>query len=158
MTEKNNNQLAEFIDALLSVNRIRAKAIFMESKAEPIQLIEKLVLPALQNVGEGWMQGNVALSQVYMSARIFEDLIELVLPANAPDRKSQPKMATVVLEDHHGLGKRIIDSILRASGFELLDYVMGIKASDLINKVEKDSIEIILISTFNFLYKYPKHF
>lgn len=64
----------------------------------------------------------LALSQVYMSGRFCEELVEEVLPPSDPDRKHQPRSAIAVLNDFHLLGKRIVYAMLRASGFELFDY------------------------------------
>jgi methanogenic corrinoid protein MtbC1 len=55
-------------------------------------------------------------------------------------------MAIAVIEDYHMLGKRIIYTVLRASGFELLDYGHGINTDDLADRVIEDKIEILLIS------------
>ena len=55
-------------------------------------------------------------------------------------------MAIAVLEDYHLLGKRIVYSTLRASGFELLDYGR-MDLEELANQAQEDSVEILLIST-----------
>ena len=49
----------------------------------------------------GFDQGEVALFQIYMSRRIFEELVDTVLPPTTPNRGNQPKMAIAVLEDYH---------------------------------------------------------
>ena len=64
----------------------------------------------------------------------------------APERTEQPRMAIAVLEDHHFLGKRMVYSILRASGFALLDYGHQ-DVSSLVRRANEDGIEILLIST-----------
>lgn len=138
----------QFEQALLSVDRLGAKSILMESKGDrtPIQLVENLVLPTLERIGQGWEQGRVALSQVYMSGRICEELIDTILPPGSSIRKHQPRMAIAVLEDYHLLGKRIVYSALRASGFEVLDYERA-EVDDLVRRVKDDEIQILLIST-----------
>ena len=85
-------------------------------------MVDQVVVPALEQIGLAWEKGDVALSQVYMSGRICEELVEQVLPPSDPDRKHQPRSAIVVLCDYHMLGKRIVYSQMRASGFELFDY------------------------------------
>ena len=80
-----------------------------------------------------------------MGGRICEELVDAVLPPGAADRKNQPRMAICVLSDHHGLGKIIVYSLLRASGFELPDFgTMEVDA--LVGRVEKEKVEILLIS------------
>jgi methanogenic corrinoid protein MtbC1 len=54
-------------------------------------------------------------------------------------------MAIAALEDYHLLGKRIVYSLLRASGFELKDYGR-VDVPALIRQVREDRIEMLLIS------------
>jgi methanogenic corrinoid protein MtbC1 len=82
-----------------------------------------------------------------MSGRICEDLISEILPPGDPGRKNQSKMAIAVLEDHHVLGKRIVYAVLRASGYELLDYGHGIAVPELCRRALADRVAILLIST-----------
>ena len=138
---------SEFEQALLSLDRLAARNMLLESGGSetPLQLVEKLVVPALERIGAGWEQGRVALSQVYMSGRICEELVDTLLPADGLGRKNRPKMAIAVLQDYHLLGKRIVYSVLRASGFELLDYGR-VDADDLVRRVRNDGVEVLLIS------------
>ncbi len=105
-----------------------------------------LLQPALERIGEKWQRGELALSQVYMSGKLSEQLLDSFLPAADPQRKSEPKMAIAVLEDYHFLGKRIVHAHLRASGFELLDYGRR-EAGDLAEKAGHDRLQVLLIST-----------
>ncbi len=138
----------EFVQVLLSVDRLAAENILRESSValSPIQLADRIIVPALERIGAGWERGEVALSQVYMSGRICEQLVDTILPPDSPNRKSQPRMAVAVLQDYHLLGKRIVYSVLRASGFELLDYGR-VEVDDLVGRVKTDRIEVLLIST-----------
>ena len=79
-----------------------------------------------------------------MGGRICEDLVDTILPPDDPDRKDQPRMAICVLS-HHKLGKTIVYSLLRASGFELLDFG-AIEVDELIECVKIEKIKILLIS------------
>ncbi len=136
-----------FTRALLDVDRLAAKQIVQNRghDTSPVKFAEDVVLPALERIGAGWQAGTLALSQVYMAGRICEDLIDQILPPEDPDRKNQPKMAICILSDHHKLGKIMVCSLLRASGFDLADYGV-MEVDDLVEQVQKDNIDILLIS------------
>jgi methanogenic corrinoid protein MtbC1 len=142
-----NHIQQQFLESLLTIDKIKAKEI-LESKTEHTTAISKvnsLIIPVLEKIGSLWEQGEAALSQVYMSGRICEELVDDILPEKSSQRTNQPKMAIVVLDDYHFLGKRIVYSMLRASGYELKDY--GRKTVDeIIIKLKKDDIRILLIS------------
>ncbi|MBF0303961.1 MAG: cobalamin-dependent protein [Desulfamplus sp.] len=141
--EKN---ISNFMEALLSVNRVAAREMLEDAVSiDKISFIENVVIAALERIGAGWKSGVFALSQVYMAGRICEELIDEVLPPGDPDRKDQPKMAICVLSDHHKLGKTIVYSLLRASGFDLLDYGT-MEVEELVQRIKNDKIKIILVS------------
>jgi len=136
-------------EALLAVDPVRAGRILGDACAasSPVSCIEALVVPVLEEIGRGWEEGQVALSQVYMSGRICEEIVNTMLPPGSPGRISQPKMAIAVLEDHHTLGKRILLAVLRSGGYEVTDYGSGVTVDGLVERVIRDGIEILLIST-----------
>jgi len=134
--------------ALLMLDKQAAEAVLNEALklGPPIEVVSELVSLALNRIGEDWENGKLALSQVYMSGVICEELIDKVMPPQSPVRKSQPKMAIGVFEDYHMLGKRIIYSSLRASGFELTDLGGGLSIDKLVEFVQRDNIKILLLS------------
>lgn len=147
---KNTNLLIEeFQKALLQVNRMKAVEIFdncymLENKFE---VLEQIAIQSLERIGDGWEDGTVSLSQVYMSGVICEDLMDKYLPKMQIKRKDMPKLAIAVLQDQHALGKRIVYSILRAGGFEVMDFGQGLSVEEIVEKTIENKIEILLIST-----------
>ena len=115
----------QFEKALLKMDRFSAeKLIARECETlDAVSFVENVIVPVLEKIGDDWDAGIIALSQVYMSGRICEELIDSILPAASPDRTNQPSMAIAVLEDYHCLGKQILYSSLRACGYELKDLV-----------------------------------
>lgn len=140
-----SNQLER---AFLTLDKEEAEKILNEAlrSGSPLEIAGELVSLTLNRIGAAWEEGRVALSQVYMSGMICEELIEKILPPQSPDRKSQPKMAIAVFEDYHMLGKRIIFSTLRSSGYDLLDLGGGLQIEKLIEIIHKEKIKILLLS------------
>jgi methanogenic corrinoid protein MtbC1 len=134
--------------AFLLLDRGEAEKILHLALREgsPIEVAGELVSMTLNRIGEAWEQGKLALSQVYMSGVICEELIDAILPPQSSNRISQPKMAIAVFEDHHMLGKRIVCSSLRASGFELMDLGGGLQIGQLAEIVRQEKIQILLLS------------
>lgn len=136
-----------FRESLEAVDRVGAERIFNKAllRMTPIQAVEQVVVPALELVGAAWEEGDVALSQVYMSGRFCEEIVERALPPSDPERKHQPRSAIVVLSDYHMLGKRIVYSVMRAGGFELFDYGR-MDVDELVERALADKIRVLLIS------------
>jgi len=134
--------------SLLSVDHAASNEILQRISNELTytEIIDKIIMPVMDQIGLGWEDGTVALSQVYMTGKFTEKFVDSILPPGDPNRKHKPKMAITVLEDYHMLGKRIIYSMLRASGFELYDYGHT-TVNSLFQKIKDDDINTILIST-----------
>lgn len=134
--------------ALLSLDQEAVARIIMEAQNDnsPGKIAGDLISSTLVRIGDSWESGNLSLSQVYMSGIICEKMIDKILPPQSPIRKSQPKMAIAVLEDFHLLGKRIIYSTLRASGFELVDLGGGLSIERIVDIIKTENIKILLLS------------
>ena len=93
----------DFQEVLLSLDRLSVKQILDDQleRMTPIKFIEDVVVVALDRIGARWNEGTVSLSQVYMTGRICEDLVDELLPPESPERKDKPNMAICVLSDHH---------------------------------------------------------
>jgi methanogenic corrinoid protein MtbC1 len=142
-----NNLVKRFKEALLSTDEEKAGEIMVEAlgKLHSEAFLEEVLVPALDDIGTGWEQGEYALSQVYMSGRICETLVDQLLPGESEERKENPKMALVLLNDYHTLGKRIVYSTLRASGYNVADYGR-MHPDELLEKLVQEDLELLLIS------------
>jgi methanogenic corrinoid protein MtbC1 len=149
--ESSVETVRRFETALLSLNRVEAFRLLTPKEIEDtplrrLEVIEKIVVPALEKIGRDWDEGRAALSQIYMSGKICEEIVDRLLPDSFGVRKDQPSMAVAVFEDYHLLGKRLVYATLRAAGFAVKDYGRRDLAS-LVQAVMKDEIKILLVST-----------
>jgi len=141
-----SHPMKQFERALLSFDRIAAMEIIHQAKDEgTVHCIEKIIVPSLIHIGDNWEKGVVALSQVYMSGRICEDIVDSMMFPQSIGNANHPSIAIALLEDYHTLGKRIIYSALRANGLELID-LGRVEADDLVQRIIHENIQILLIS------------
>ena len=138
----------ELEEALLSLDRIGTEVILKDlaSEMEFTAVLEQAVVPLMEHIGEKWERGDVALSQVFMGGKILEDIVDKMIPQTDTQRDDDLNMALVLYKDHHLLGKRIVLSILRASGYAVKDYGQQHAIDALVEKLEVDKIEVLLIS------------
>ncbi len=146
---KNTKHFCDELErSLLLLDKDASEKVLNEASKQgsAIEIANQIIAPTLKKIGDDWEEGSLALSQVYMSGVICEELIDKILPPNHPVRIHQPKMAIGVFEDFHLLGKRIVFSSLRASGFELTDLGGGLTIDGLVEIIKKEKIEIMLLS------------
>ena len=101
---------AELEKYLLEVDQLAVRNLIdkLLKECRPLDIIENLITPVLQKIGARWEKGDLALSQVYMSGRLCEEILPDLLPKAGSVPKNDLKIAIAVLEDYHTLGKRIV--------------------------------------------------
>lgn len=134
--------------ALLAVDRQEAARVLAEAGTQllPLQIVDQVVTPALEHVGKAWEQGLSALSQVYMSGRICEDLVRDLLPPEDPAPSPDVPLGIVTLEDRHSLGRSMVAVALRANGLHPVDLGCA-GVGEVVARVQALRLEILLIST-----------
>jgi methanogenic corrinoid protein MtbC1 len=134
---------------LLTINRVELKA-FLTNFCETFgmeSLINDLVFPTLNNIGEMWENGNLALSQVYMAGKLCEEIVPTLFKEKEAISKSFPKVGIANLEDHHPFGTQLLYIFLKTRNINPILYPEGIAVEDLYNQILEDKIGILLIST-----------
>ena len=139
-----------FKTALLDSDKIKAFTVlsdFLDSSHKLDNVIH-LVTSVLAELGDDWEKGDVALSQIYMSSRICEEILDKFLPPESHNKaESTTNIAIVTLMDLHFLGRRIVKSFLRSSGFEVLDLGAIPSPQELAKKAMENHIKYLFIST-----------
>jgi len=137
-----------FEKALINYNKLEVNKILLHFLAEKngIDFIDEYIVKSLTSIGDKWEKGEVALSQVYMSSRLCEDIaISILAEKNFPIKNARP-IAIVTLEEYHTLGKKIVGAVVRSSGFDLIDYGSISEPEEIIKRVTEDRIKILMIS------------
>lgn len=139
--------VSDFKNKLLLSDRAGAKKIINKLlvNGKEHDVFEKIIAPAMEQIGNEWENGEISLIQVYMAGRICEFIVNSSKAESSVHLK-QPKMAIAVLQDFHTLGKDIVKSIFESFGLYLTDYGGGISVDSLISNIKEDQIEIILVS------------
>lgn len=138
-----------FVEALLGINRMAAAQIVTLALLEATldEVVTTLVVPAMERIGDAWVEGKVSLAEVYMSSRICEELMRPSASHSGSIRRSQPRVAIAALMDYHLLGKKMVELALRSAGYALLDWGQGIEVDELVGRVREARVEVLLIST-----------
>lgn len=148
MYEK-TQQSSLFLENLLMINQMEAGEILENLYREngDIKTIENVIVSSLQVIGDGWESGEYSLAQVYMAGIICEEIFDKMFPETKVKRIDSPKLGICVYLDHHGLGKRIVKSVVRSSGYEIIDIGQGLNTQDIVNACLENNFDILLVST-----------
>ena len=102
---------------------VQAQALL--ERADPLEVINAHIVPALARVGEGFERGKLFLPQLLMSAEAAKAAFEKVRARIEATGGAQEKKACVVLAtvqgDIHDIGKNIVRALLENYGYDVID-------------------------------------
>lgn len=133
-----------FRNALLEFNKEKSLKILQDYPDKA--LVPKIIENVLAQIGCDWESGDISLSEIYMSGQICEHIICDLYDSAPLNNLTNEPIAIVTFNDYHTLGKKIVVSILKSVGIQVLDYGHGLTIDAVIHRVKSDNIKILLIS------------
>ncbi|MDD1723748.1 MAG: B12-binding domain-containing protein [Methanospirillum sp.] len=142
-----DQQIQDLIRALVRLDRLYVRELFEKRQDTPVyEIIDRIVVPALDQIGREWERGDLALSQVYMSSTLIQEIIGVLSDSNAITPRNAPPIGIASFEDHHILGYQIVSNLVISAGYAPILYKVQ-NGSGLLNLVQKDRIGILLLSS-----------
>lgn len=137
----------KYKEILLNFDKIEADIFFKEliDQNENDKLID-CINNTLIEIGTDWENETIALSQVYISGTITEELIDKYLAPKKQEEGETPNIGIVTLGDFHILGKKIVKSILQSSNIKLIDFGHGINCDQVVKRLQKTPVKLLLVS------------
>lgn len=116
----------------------------------PIDLVEKRLLPALTQVGDGYEAGTLFLPQLLMSAEAAQGafaLVQQALGKKSTGMRRQGRIALATVEgDIHDIGKNIVKVLLESYGFEVLDLGKNVRPEQVLAAVRAEKLHMVGLS------------
>lgn len=116
----------------------------------PMDLVEKRLLPALTQVGDGYEAGTLFLPQLLMSAEAAQGafaLVQQALGEKSTGMRRQGRIALATVEgDIHDIGKNIVKVLLESYGFEVVDLGKNVKPEQVLAAVQAEKLHMVGLS------------
>ncbi len=141
-------------DGILSLDEAKAKEMakeLIETDIDIIAAIETRMSPALEEIGRKFQYGELFLPELALSADIFQVAMDILQPKlSESNQKVKPKgriVMGVVRGDIHSIGKDLVCTMLRASGFEVVNLGIDILTFTFLEEALKNKADIIGLSS-----------
>ncbi len=112
---------------------------------DPLELINQGFIPGINKVGDLFDVGTLFIPELIISAKAMQnaaDIINAAIPEN--DRQVQGRFLIGTVEgDVHDIGKAIVVSLLKASGFEVKDLGRDVSTDRFIKEADDFKADII---------------
>jgi len=147
-TAKILNEIKKAIWAYDTEATLKATRKAIDAKIDPMEIIEKGLVPAIDKVGDQFERMEIFLPDLMMAADAVKASVALLLPLLPKEGKGikSTVIAATVQGDVHEIGKNIVASMLMAKGFNVIDLGVDVKTSDLVEQALKSKAKIIAAS------------
>ncbi|MBW1642405.1 MAG: cobalamin-dependent protein [Deltaproteobacteria bacterium] len=111
----------------------------LENGASAVEIIEEGLSPGMTMVGELFEKGEYFLGELVMAGDLMDEAMEsLEGKFEVTERGKKGKVILATVEgDIHEIGKNIVGMMLSASGFEVIDLGIDVKAEKIVESVKK---------------------
>lgn len=108
-------------------------------KTEPLELINQVIIPALNVVGKEYETGKIFLPQLIQSAETTKKAFEVVKQCFTTDENEEkgPVVMATVEGDIHDIGKNIVKVVLESYGYRIIDLGKDVKIEKVVEAWHK---------------------
>ena len=139
-------------DAVRRGLKAEARAAAGEALAhtEPLDLVNQVLIPALDQVGDGFEKGTIFLPQLLQSASAAQAAFEVVKAAIAASGKQGGSQGRIVIAtvkgDVHDIGKNIVRVILENYGYDVVDLGRDVPPEAVVQAVRETGAPLVGLS------------
>lgn len=116
---------------------------------EPSTLLNEVLLPAINDVGELFDRGKYFLPQLIGSAEAMKNAIEVLEPLLLKETTAENRPVVVIATvegDIHDIGKNLVALMLKNYGFEVIDLGKDVPKEEIIRTAREHNARIIALS------------
>ena len=121
----------------------------LESGEKPAELLNQVLLPAINQVGEYFDQGKYFLPQLIASAEAMKNSIEILEPLlqTGSAGEEMPIVVIATVEgDIHDIGKNLVALMLKNHGFHVIDLGKDVPQAKILETAREHHAEFIALS------------
>lgn len=151
-TPQINEMQEKLKTAVLKGNRngiVKVTNEALESGEKPVELLNQVLLPAINLVGEYFDQGKYFLPQLIASAEAMKNSIEVLEPLlqTGNSGEEMPVVVIATVEgDIHDIGKNLVALMLKNHGFHVIDLGKDVPQAKILETAKEHHAEFIALS------------
>ena len=128
-------------------DEVQAKTKELLQEREAMEVINQIIIPALDKVGKDYEANKIFLPQLIQSAETTKLAFEVVKSTFSVDSQVKgPVMMCTVEGDIHDIGKNIVKVVLESYGYQVIDLGKDVKVERVIEAYHQYKPKIIGLS------------
>ena len=149
LTESENSLINIICKGFKDLSPDATKKLLEEGK-EPVEIIDRCIVPALDIVGKDFEVGKKFLPQLLLSADTVSNsfaVIKAHLEASGVAQESKGSIVIcTVFGDIHDIGKNIVKAMLENYGYTVIDLGKNVPAEKVVETVLEKDIQLVGLS------------
>lgn len=114
---------------------------------QPLDVINKYMIPALDYVGQGFEDKTLFLPQLLMSADAAKAAFEVIREAvGTGDAQGETVIIATVHGDIHDIGKNIVKVLLENYGYKVIDLGKDVPATKVVETAKETGAQVVGLS------------
>ena len=142
---------AELYDAILTGNATKAAEATraaLDAKVNPIDLVQKQMIPAMDEVGQRFECNEYFVPELLIAARAMKIALGIIAPllVEAGSKPAGRVVIGTVQGDLHDIGKNLVASMLEGAGFQVVDLGVDVSAEKFVEAARQQAGTIVALS------------
>jgi methylmalonyl-CoA mutase cobalamin-binding domain/chain len=138
------------IDGDDEIARACAEQSIVEGMA-PLEIVKGSIQPAMDLIGDQYRDGEVYLPELVLAGDAAKAAMDVLMSqideAGANSARKGTVVLGVVFGDNHDIGKNLVQAVLSANGFKVIDLGVNCSPKKFIETAIKENADIIAMST-----------
>ncbi|MBC8568476.1 homocysteine S-methyltransferase family protein [Mogibacterium sp. NSJ-24] len=137
------------IEKGMKADTVAAVKKLLENHSE-MELVNDFLIPALDNVGQGFEKGTIFLPQMLQAATAAQAGFDIIKTRLAESDKESVSLGEVVIAtvkgDIHDIGKNIVKVIMENYGYKMIDLGRDVPSEKIVETVVEKNIKLVGLS------------
>ena len=129
---------------------VRSTEEALKAGVEPLDVIERGLVPGMEIVGERFETGEYFLPQLVIAANAMQQAMTLLEPQLRARQQVTQSAGTVVIGtvegDIHEIGKSLVATMMSANGFRVYDVGVDVPPATFVDKVRETKADLLGLS------------
>lgn len=140
----------DILHHILKGDKDKAKEVIIaeiKNSDNVFNFLENSIVPLMYKVGVLWQLNEISVAKEHLATSIIHEILdEVVLIDSNTTQKKRLAVVSVVGEELHTLGVKIVSKFLESKGFKTVQFASTLKKQDIINGIYEIKPDLVVFS------------
>lgn len=142
------NYIESFMNALEQMDAKALENILIQSESDYglNGMLENILVPLMENIGEAWRTGEIRISHEHLASHVIRTFLGGVLAANKSSSSAPSVLVTTPADQWHDIGALIIAVTAASEGWNVIYLGANLPAEEIAGSVRQNNCKALILS------------